>query len=71
MASNKSEAVYHTMQEFDEAMFPGLVARRAAASEYEHPSEAGTRLAKEILATLPASRKPQRKARKRAATTTS
>jgi hypothetical protein len=65
MASAKSESVYHSMREFDEATFPGLVARQTAASDYEHPSEAGTRLAKEVLATLPASKKAKRKAGKR------
>lgn len=44
--------VFRSAEDFEAAMFPQAVQKRAAASEAEHPRAAGSRLAEEALARL-------------------
>ncbi len=53
MPKRKKEAeVFRTVGEFESEMFPDDVARRNQESEYEHPGEAGVRLAEDVLSGL-------------------
>lgn len=53
MNKDKKEAkVFRTVGEFESEMFPDDVARRNQESEYEHPGEAGVRLAEDVLSGL-------------------
>lgn len=49
---NKGADVFRTVGEFESEMFPDDVARRNEESEYEHPGEAGVRLAEDVLSGL-------------------
>jgi len=51
-ATKKNSKVFRTVGEFESEMFPEDVARRNEEGIYEHPSEAGARLAEEDLAVL-------------------
>jgi hypothetical protein len=57
--SKKKAEVFRTIGEFDSEMFPEDVARRNQESEYEHPREAGARLAEDVLSGLRS--KPRRR----------
>jgi len=50
--SQKSVKVFHTVREFESEMFPNDAERREQEDEYEHPREAGLRLAEDVLAGL-------------------
>ena len=52
MARVNKKKVFRTIGEFDSEMFPDDVARRNEESEYEHPREAGVRLAEDVLSGL-------------------
>jgi hypothetical protein len=48
----KGADVFRTVGEFESEMFPDDVAQRNQESEYEHPAEAGVRLAEDVLSGL-------------------
>jgi hypothetical protein len=64
MAKDVKDKVFRTVGEFEAKMFPDDVARRNEESEYEHPREAGVRLAEDVLSRL-RSKPRQRRARGR------
>jgi hypothetical protein len=51
-ATADGNKVFRSAEDFEAAMFPQAVKKRAAASEAEHPRAAGSRLAEEALARL-------------------